>query len=90
MINKLILAEAIVPHTGTKTNAMKSINLIFALITEGLKNKKEIRIAGFGKFVTKKVAARQGRNPRTGEVLQLKARTKVKFSSAGALKANVN
>jgi DNA-binding protein HU-beta len=49
-----------------------------------------VNISGFGKFSTTQRAARQGRNPQTGETIEIAASTAPKFSAAGAFKNAVN
>ena len=55
-------------------------------ITEEIRKGKKVTITGFGTFKTSKRSARQGRNPQTGETIQIKASTVPKFSAGKGLK----
>jgi DNA-binding protein HU-beta len=65
------------------------LNNLSAIISEELKKGWEVVLPWVGKFSTGKVEARTGRNPQTGEAMQLKAYTKVKFKTAKVLKDSV-
>ena len=58
--------------------------------TEELKKGNKISIVGFGTFAVSERAAREGRNPRTGETVQIAARRAVTFKPGAALKEAVN
>lgn len=71
---------------GTKADAERAVDgLIDAIINE-LKTGEEVSIAGLGIFSAKMRPARQGRNPRTGESIQIQAMRVPKFRAAKALK----
>lgn len=70
----------------SKAKAEDFINLMIEEITKTLSKGGEVVIAGFGKFVVSKRKARQGRNPKTGEVVQIAAKTTPKFRAGKALK----
>ena len=59
-------------------------------ITEGLKNKKKVTLVGFGTFAAKEREARTGRNPQTGETVQIAARTVPTFKAGNKLKDALN
>jgi DNA-binding protein HU-beta len=63
---------------------------VLGAITEALQNGTSVRLSGFGTFTTSKRAASQGRNPRTGEVIQLPASTHPKFRAGKQLRDAVN
>lgn len=71
---------------GTKADAERVVDTVIDSITEGLKNGEEVSLAGLGIFSTKMRPARQGRNPRTGESIQIPAMRVPKFRPAKALK----
>jgi integration host factor subunit alpha len=50
------------------------VDLVFEIMTEALKRGEKIKIPGFGNFTVRKKRARKGRNPRTGEEIQISAR----------------
>jgi DNA-binding protein HU-beta len=60
------------------------------VISGELESGGEVSLAGFGKFSVSHRAARQGRNPSTGETIQIKASKAPKFSAASALKKRLN
>jgi DNA-binding protein HU-beta len=72
-------------HT-TKVAAEKVINDLFSSITSALKDHDEVVIRDFGRFYVHTRPARKGRNPKTGESIQIAAKHVIKFSPRGALK----
>ncbi|OGG47773.1 DNA-binding protein [Candidatus Kaiserbacteria bacterium RIFCSPHIGHO2_02_FULL_50_9] len=74
---------------GTKVQAEQVVDTVFDSIVAGLKKGDEVSIAGLGIFSTKMRPARQGRNPRTGESIQVQAMRVPKFRPAKALKEAV-
>lgn len=74
---------------GTKVAAEGIVDAIFETITSTLKKGDEVSIAGFGIFAVKARAARQARNPRTGETVTVPAMKVPKFRAAKALKETV-
>ena len=71
---------------GTKADADRAVEAFIACITGGLQSGDEVSIAGLGIFTAKARPARTGRNPRTGETIQIKATRTPKFRPAKALK----
>ena len=71
---------------GSKADSERIVNGIFEMITETLKKGEEISIAGFGIFSVRDRAARQARNPRTGDIVQVPAMRVAKFKASKALK----
>jgi DNA-binding protein HU-beta len=74
----------------TKTSAASAVDATFDIITGALKRGDEVKLIGFGSFTVVKRAAREGRNPRTGEPVQIKASKAPKFSAGKGLKEAVN
>ena len=74
----------------TKADAGKAVDAVFDAITEALKKGDDVRIVGFGTFSSAKRAAREGRNPRTGETIQIKASNQPKFTAGKGLKDALN
>ena len=74
----------------SKAAAEKVVAATFEAITNALKGGDDVRIAGFGTFAVSKRAARSGRNPRTGETIEIAASSAAKFTPAKALKDAVN
>jgi DNA-binding protein HU-beta len=86
-MNKGDLAEAVMSKIeSTKKSADDAVEAVFETITDALKKGGEVSIAGFGVFVAKKRAAREARNPRTGEKVHVPATTVPKFRPGKALK----
>jgi len=71
---------------GTKVQAEQAVENMIETIVSTLKKGGEVSIAGLGIFSTKTRAARQARNPRTGETIQVSAMRVPKFRAAKALK----
>lgn len=74
----------------TKAQAESAIDAFFNLVTEQAKNGGKLAWAGFGSFAPSHRAARSGRNPRTGEELQIPSSTSMKFTPARALRDTLN
>ena len=74
----------------TKTSAASAVDATFDAITAALKKGGEVKIMGFGNFKVVKRAAREGRDPRTGTPVKIKAARRPKFSAGKGLKAAVN
>ena len=90
-MKKVELVEAVATAAGlTKADATRAIDATFAAITEALANGDKISMVGFGTFAVSKRAAREGRNPQTGETVQIAARNAVTFKAGAALKDAVN
>jgi DNA-binding protein HU-beta len=74
----------------TKASASQAVGAIFDAITESLKNGDSLTLIGFGSFKVTKRAARNGRNPRTGEPLSIPAATVPSFAPGKVLRDAVN
>lgn len=73
----------------SKAQAKATIELLFGLIVSEMKKGQKVKIAGFGMFQIKDRAARTGRNPITGEAIQIKASKKVAFRASKELKESI-
>ena len=71
---------------GAKVQAEQAVEVIFKSIVETLQRGEEVSIAGLGIFSVKQRAAREARNPRTGESIKVPAMKVPKFRAAKALK----
>lgn len=90
-MKKVELVEAVAEATGlTKADATRAIDATFATITGALKDGDKVPLVGFGTFAVSKRAAREGRNPQTGETVKIAARNAVTFKAGSALKDAVN
>jgi len=74
----------------SKSTVAAVIDAALATIERALKNGDEVRLVGFGNFYVAKRAAAKGRNPRTGEDIQIKASKNPKFKAGKMLKDAVN
>lgn len=74
----------------TKAAAQRAVSSVFKVIQDTLAGGGRVTIPGFGSFKTSKRAARTGRNPQTGEPLEIAARTAVSFKAGAGLKDAVN
>ena len=72
------------------SDADKAVAALLDVITTSLKKGDEIRFTGFGTFSVQSAPARTGRNPRTGEEIQIKASKKPVFKAGKTLKDTVN
>ena len=90
-MNKNDLVAAVASRTGlSKTDAAKAVDGFIDAVTAALKKGTEVRLVGFGTFSVSSRAATTGRNPRTGERIQIPASNQPKFKAGKALKASVN
>jgi DNA-binding protein HU-beta len=86
-MNKAGIAEAVhVVLGGTKVQAEQVVETVLNAIIDSLKKGEEVSIAGLGIFSVKMRAAREARNPRTGEAIKVAAMKVPKFRAAKALK----
>jgi DNA-binding protein HU-beta len=91
LVNKAQLIDAIADSTGlSKAVAEKMLDVTIGTITRSLKDGDTVTIVGFGTFKVSARAARSGRNPRTGEAIDIKAAKVPKFSAGKALKDAIN
>ncbi len=74
----------------SKAAAGRAVDAVFEGITNSLKGGDSVTLVGFGTFSISDRAARTGRNPRTGEAIQIKASKMPKFKAGKALKDAVN
>lgn len=74
---------------GTKAEAERAVETVFGSIEEAMKRGDAVSIGGFGIFEAKQRAAREARNPRTGETVTVPAMKVPKFRAAKALKESV-
>jgi DNA-binding protein HU-beta len=90
-LNKAQLAEQIATKADiTRKDAEQAVDAALETIEEQLARGGEITLTGFGKFHVSDRSARQGRNPQTGETIQIKAARVPRFSAGSKLKQLVN
>jgi len=74
----------------SKADASNAVDAVLDAVTEAMKQGDQVTLVGFGTFLVRKREARTGRNPRTGEPLQIKASNVPSFKAGKALKDAVN
>jgi DNA-binding protein HU-beta len=90
-MNKQELIGHVAELTGLGRNeASRAVEGVFDTITDALKRGDEVRLVGFGTFTCSRRKASAGRNPRTGEPMQIKESTQPKFKPGKGLKDAVN
>ena len=90
-MNKSDLVQSVADDTGiSKADSAKAVDAVFARITASLKSGGDVRLVGFGTFSVSHRAASTGRNPRTGETIQIAASRQPKFKAGKALKDALN
>lgn len=90
-MNRSDLIDTVAAGAGlSKADATKAVDALFEGITEALKRNEEVKLAGFGVFSVAERAAREGRNPSTGEPIQVPASRAVKFKAGKQLKDGIN
>ena len=90
-MNKNDLVDAVASRIGlSKTESAKAVDSMFDAVTSALQGGDEVRLVGFGTFSVSHRKATTGRNPRTGEAIQISAKNAPKFKSGKALKEAVN
>jgi DNA-binding protein HU-beta len=90
-VNKSELIDAVAASADLpKAAAGRAIDAMIDAITDSLKKEDPVVLVGFGTFATKHRAARTGRNPQTGEPIQIKAARVPSFKAGKALKDSVN
>lgn len=90
-MNKSELVAAIAEKSGlTKDQASKALNAFEVTLTETLKSGGELALVGFGTFKVTDRAERNGRNPKTGETIVIKASKVPSFKAGKGLKDAVN
>ena len=90
-MNKTQLIDVVAVKTGLKKKeADAAVNATIEAIAEALKAGDKIQLIGFGTFEVKERAAREGRNPKTGETITIAASKHPAFTAGKALKDSVN
>jgi DNA-binding protein HU-beta len=89
-MNNSDLADQLGIEGMSKADARKLVDGIFDAIVAAATSGAEVSISGFGKFKVKESAAREGRNPSTGETIQIAASKKLGFAPAKAVKDRLN
>ena len=90
-MNTSELIEHVASSAGLeKSQVRKALDAVTAAITSAAKSGDHVALAGFGQFRVKEMPARQGRNPATGETIEIAAARKLTFAPAKAVKDLLN
>ncbi len=90
-MNKGELIESVAAAADlSRADATRAVDAVIDSVTRSLSNGDTVSLVGFGTFTVKKRAARTGRNPRTGEAIQIAASNVPGFKAGKALKDAVN
>lgn len=90
-MNKSELIEAIAASADIpKASASRALDAMIESVTESLKKGDSVALVGFGTFTVKERAARTGRNPQTGQPIEISAAKVPTFKAGKALKDSVN
>ncbi len=91
MATKAEMIDAVATEAGvSKADAERTLGAFFDHVTKTAKAGEKVAWPGFGSFSTTQRAAREGRNPQTGEPVKIKASTAMKFSASSTLKQALN
>jgi DNA-binding protein HU-beta len=89
-MNKKQFVERMVEHTDSpKDQARKHLEAFTTTVSEALKAGEEVQLPGFGKFYVREQKGREGKNPQTGETMQIGAHKVPAFKAGKALKESV-
>lgn len=90
-MNKTELVAAMAEQTSlSKKDAEAALKAFIDVVSEELKKGEKVQLVGFGTFEVSERAAREGRNPQTGETMEIKASKTPKFKAGKALKDMMN
>ena len=90
-MNKNDLVASVANDSGlSKADSAKAVDSVFDAISKALSGGSDVRLVGFGTFSVAQRRASEGRNPRTGEKIQIPASKQPKFKAGKALKDSVN
>ena len=90
-MNKNDLVANVASSAGlSKADSAKAVDAVFETVTASLKGGNDVRLVGFGTFSVTARKASEGRNPRTGEKIQIPASNQPKFRAGKGLKDAVN
>ncbi len=89
-MNKTQLIDAVAKEAGiTKAESKKAVDAFVNVVSSALQSGDRIALVGFGSFSVAEKPARTGRNPRTGEAIEISAKKTVRFKAGADLNANL-
>jgi integration host factor subunit alpha len=90
-MTKADIVETIYEKVGySRKESAEIVDLVFDLLKETLENGEKIKISGFGNFLIREKRSRKGRNPQTGEEIQISARRVLTFKPSQVLRKALN
>ena len=89
-MNKADLIDEVAKVVNSKKEAKEAVECVLSTITSTMKKQEAVTLVGFGTFKVDNRKARTGRNPRTGEPIEIKAKKVPKFVAGKALKDAIN
>jgi len=90
-MNKADLVNSIAKQTGlSKSKSSEVVDTFVSVVSESLSKGEKVTLVGFGTFTTSRREARRGRNPKTGEVINISAKTVARFKAGSDLSKSVN
>jgi integration host factor subunit alpha len=90
-MTKIDIVNTIYEKVGLpKTDVARAVETVFDIIKETLQHEDKIMVSGFGEFFVRKKKARRGRNPQTGNVMEIRSRRILTFKPSVILKACLN
>ena len=90
-MNKADIAAAVADRIGlSRSDAARAVDAVFGIVAEAIQDGDDVRILGFGTFATTTRPAGVGRNPGTGEAIELPAARQIRFKPAQGLKDYLN
>ena len=90
-MSKTDLVNYIAEETGlTKADASRALEAMMSGVIKGLKSEGKVTLTGFCTFTAKKKAAKEGRNPRTGDTVKIPARVAATIKAGSKLKEALN
>ncbi len=90
-MTKADIVETIYEKIGfSRKESAEIVDLVFDLIKDTLENGEKIKISGFGNFIIREKRSRKGRNPQTGEEIQISARRVLTFKPSQVLRKALN
>jgi integration host factor subunit alpha len=90
-MTKADIVEVVHNRTGfSKKESSEAVESILDILKEVLEDGEKIKLSGFGNFVIRKKEVRKGRNPKTGEEMEISARSVLTFKPSQKLKDHIN
>ncbi len=90
-MTKVDIISSVYEKVGfSKKEAVRVVETIFDIMKESLERGEKIKISGFGNFIVRKKRTRRGRNPQTGDDIEISARSILTFKPSQVLKNDLN